>query len=178
MNIRLKYALFSIFGILFGVGGTVARFQSIAAAAQQEQKPCAQVYDQRNHLKNVDQELFDLRNKVIGDLAKRNQELETELKATRVARMRIQSAAELADRGPIGTGDLLDPTCRRFCGGAPIPPQYIISTVLVDGSGAVRFIISGIPEHIAIDGDFSGWHYFRFNNGFWTAGNHLEQIPH
>src|SRR5260370_231056 len=53
------------------------------AARTEPQKPGAQVYDQANHLKNVDQEIFDTRNKVIDDLAKRNQQLEVELKEAR-----------------------------------------------------------------------------------------------
>lgn len=66
------------------IGGRVAVHRSSALATLPEsQKPCAQVYDQANHLKNVDQEVFDTRNKVITDLVARNRQLEAELKEAR-----------------------------------------------------------------------------------------------
>ena len=63
--------------------GVMIHRSKTLAASPEPQKPCAQVYDQANHLKNVDQEIFDTRNRVIGDLAKRNQQLEAELKEAR-----------------------------------------------------------------------------------------------
>src|SRR5437879_13021139 len=71
-----------------GVGGAVGAGVMIhrsktLAASPEPQKPCAQVYDQANHLKNVDQEIFDTRNRVIGDLANPHQQLESELKEAR-----------------------------------------------------------------------------------------------
>jgi len=68
-----KYTLSVLLGLFLGVGGTIA-------GSKLHMKPCAQVYDQQNHLKNVDQEIFDTRNKVINDLVQRNQQLEAEIK--------------------------------------------------------------------------------------------------
>jgi hypothetical protein len=91
---------------------------------------------------------------------------------------RKQTPAELADRGPILTGNLLDPTCRRFCGGAPIPPQFVVSTVITDAHGAVRWVLPGKLKAVGYDGDYPGGFYFHFDNGFWSGPYQLQSIPH
>jgi hypothetical protein len=77
-----------------------------------QQKPCAQVYDQENHLKNVDQEIFDTRAKVINDLVKRNQELEAEVK-----QVRANPAAQMLTQ----TGHVMnEQQCRAWMSTVPL----------------------------------------------------------
>jgi hypothetical protein len=139
-------------------------------------KPCAQIYDAADHLKNVDQDVFDTQKKVLAETIEENRALRAQLSQDKANQAAQPMNAPPAQNPPIPgsvtviferTNRQVDVNLSLKFHGLPLAnlPRFQVGP---QGQLIPHWVFSGIVTPL-VAGDDGGAIYYFFYNGQWNG---------